>query len=79
MTPVSKAENVFISITFDAKICIYSEMPRLRLFYDMILISDIVWKIFEKPSLYAFKFAYYNIVSDKLKIPAILSISYLQI
>ena len=28
----------------------------------------IVWKIFEKPSLYAFKFAYYNIVSDKLKI-----------
>ncbi|EDN84976.1 hypothetical protein PARMER_03844 [Parabacteroides merdae ATCC 43184] len=40
MTPVSKAENVFISITFDAKICIYSGMPRLRLFYDMILISD---------------------------------------
>ena len=35
ITPVSKAENTFISITFGAKICIYSEKPRLCVFYDV--------------------------------------------
>ena len=35
ITPVSKVENTFIPITFGAKICIYSEKPRLCVFYDV--------------------------------------------
>ncbi len=43
ITPVSKAENIFIPITFGAKICIYSEKPRPCVFYD---VASIVWEAF---------------------------------